>query len=64
MSSHVTNGNSVETLKSFMLAGVDIPTPVCWEVTRDLEDLGLTFFKWVAPNAFADTTLTRTKPLH
>jgi hypothetical protein len=46
--SRATNGFH-ESYRSFMLVGVDIPTPGCWELTGQVPAAELKFVVWVAP---------------
>jgi hypothetical protein len=46
--SKATNGFH-PTLQSFMLVGVEIPTPGCWQITAEYKGSQLSFVVWVAP---------------
>lgn len=46
--SRATNGYR-DDIASFMLVGIDLPTPGCWEITGRIGDAALTFVVWVAP---------------
>jgi hypothetical protein len=48
VASNATNGFH-GTLQSFMLVGVEIPTPGCWEITAEYKGDELSFVVWVAP---------------
>ncbi len=46
--SGATNGNRSD-IGSFMLVGVDVPTPGCWEITGQGAGANLSFVMWVVP---------------
>ena len=41
-------GGYTEDWKSFLVGGIDFPTPGCWEISAHFEDDELTFIVWVA----------------
>jgi hypothetical protein len=41
------NGYREEDWKSFMVVGIDIPTPGCWEITGHYKGQDLSFVVWV-----------------
>ncbi len=41
-------GGFREDWKSFLVGGIDFPTPGCWEISAHYEDDELTFIVWVA----------------
>ncbi len=45
---HATNGYHPD-VGAFILTGVEIPTPGCWELTGSYEGTELTFVVWVTP---------------
>lgn len=45
----VSNGFREQDLRSFMVAGIDIPTLGCWEITGQYGDDKLSYVIWVAP---------------
>jgi hypothetical protein len=45
--SHASNGHNGEDWNSFMVVGIDIPTPGCWEITGHYEGQELSFVVWV-----------------
>ncbi len=47
-SSRATNGFR-DDIGSFMLVGIEIPTPGCWEITGHHAGVDLPFVVWVAP---------------
>jgi hypothetical protein len=48
MTDSPTNGFTND-MKWFMLVGVNLPTPGCWEITGSVKDQQLTYVVWVAP---------------
>jgi hypothetical protein len=48
MSDHATNGYH-DDFKAFMLVGVEIPSPGCWEITGEVKGARLRYVVWVAP---------------
>ncbi len=44
---HASNGHKGEGWNSFMVVGIDIPTPGCWEITGHYEGQELSFVVWV-----------------
>lgn len=42
--------------KAFMLGGINLPTPGCWEITGRYEDAEVQFVEWVVPDAPAKQT--------
>jgi hypothetical protein len=49
--------------KAFMLGGINLPTPGCWEITGRYEDAELQFVEWVVPDAPAKQTEDQAAPL-
>jgi len=45
--SDASNGYREQDWKSFMVVGIDIPTPGCWEITGHYEGRELSFVVWV-----------------
>src|SRR5450631_1215515 len=49
--------------KAFMLGGINLPTPGCWEITGRYEDAEVQFVEWVLPDAPAKQTQDQVAPL-
>jgi len=49
--------------KAFMLGGINLPTPGCWEITGRYEDAKVQFVEWVVPDAPAKQTQDQAAPL-
>lgn len=49
--------------KAFMLGGINLPTPGCWEITGRYEDAEVRFVEWVVPDAPAKQTEDQAAPL-
>ena len=49
--------------KAFMLGGINLPTPGCWEITGRYEDAEVQFVEWVVPDASTKQTEEQAAPL-
>jgi hypothetical protein len=49
--------------KAFMLGGISLPTPGCWEITGRYEDAVVQFVVWVVPDAPERQAQDRAAPL-
>jgi hypothetical protein len=49
--------------KAFMLGGINLPTPGCWEITGRYVDAEVQFVEWVVPDAPAKQTQDQVAPL-
>ena len=50
-------------LKAFMLGGISLPTPGCWEITGRYEDAEVQYVVWVVPYAPAKEMQDKAPPL-
>jgi hypothetical protein len=49
--------------KAFMLGGISLPTPGCWEITGRYEDAEVQYVEWVVPDAPAKQARDQAAPL-